>query len=52
MKRGNLYVLKAGAEFEMLGKKDFGEVLMATPAISQGMIVVRTQHRVWAVAGR
>jgi outer membrane protein assembly factor BamB len=47
---GNLYVVKAGAEFEILGKKDFGEVLMATPAISQSMMVVRTQHHVWAVA--
>jgi outer membrane protein assembly factor BamB len=46
---GNLFVLKAGAEFEIAGKKDFGEVLMATPAISQGMLVVRTQHHVWAI---
>jgi outer membrane protein assembly factor BamB len=48
---GNLYVLKAGTEFEILGKKDFSEVLMATPAISQGMMVVRTQHHVWGIAG-
>lgn len=46
---GNLFVVKAGEEFEIVGKKDFGEVLMATPAISQGMMVVRTQHRVWGI---
>lgn len=46
---GNLRVVKAGEEFEILEKKDFGEVLMATPAISQNMMVVRTQHNLWAV---
>jgi outer membrane protein assembly factor BamB len=47
---GNLFILKAGTEFEILSKKDFGEVLMATPAISQQMMVVRTQHHLWALA--
>jgi hypothetical protein len=26
-----------------------GEPLMATPAISGGMLLVRTQHRLWAI---
>jgi outer membrane protein assembly factor BamB len=45
---GSLYVVKAGPEFEILGKNSFNEVLMATPAIAQGMLLVRTQHHLWA----
>ena len=45
---GSLYVVKAGREFEILGKNSFSEVLMATPAIAQGMLFVRTQHHLWA----
>ena len=45
---GFLYVVKAGPEFEILGKNSFSEVLMATPAIAQGMLFVRTQHQLWA----
>jgi outer membrane protein assembly factor BamB len=45
---GSLYVVKAGREFEILGKNSLSEVLMATPAIAQGMLFVRTQHHLWA----
>ncbi len=48
---GTIYTLKAGSEFEILAKMAFDEVLMATPAISQRMVVVRTQHHVWGIAG-
>jgi hypothetical protein len=41
--------VKAGPEFEIVGKKSFDEVLMATPAISEGMMIVRTQLHVWAI---
>ena len=47
---GTLSVVKAGPEFDLINNHDFGEVLMATPAIAGGMMVVRTQHHVWAVA--
>jgi len=46
---GDVFVLKAGAHFELLGKNEMGEPLMATPAISGGMMLVRTQHRLWAI---
>jgi outer membrane protein assembly factor BamB len=48
---GAMYVVKAGPEFEILGKNLFNEVLMATPAIAQGMLLVRTQHHLWAEKG-
>lgn len=47
---GNLYVLKAGPEFEILGRTSFKEVVMATPAIAGGMMLIRTQHHLQALA--
>ena len=47
---GDLYIVKAGPEFEILGKNPFNEVLMATPAIAHGMMLVRTQHHLWATS--
>jgi outer membrane protein assembly factor BamB len=46
---GDIFVVKAGAHFELLQKNEMGEPLMATPAISGGMLLVRTQHHLWAI---
>ena len=46
---GDVFVVKAGPHFELLGKNEMGEPLMATPAVSGGMLLVRTQHRLWAI---
>lgn len=40
---GKISVLKAGAEWELLGVNDLGEEVHATPALSQGRIYVRTR---------
>ena len=47
---GDVVVVKAGPQFERLAVNPMGEAIMATPAISEGMIIVRTQHHVVAVA--
>lgn len=47
---GEVYVVKAGPKFEQLGKNQMGEVIMATPAISDGMIVVRGMQHVFGLA--
>jgi outer membrane protein assembly factor BamB len=47
---GDIFVVKAGPKFELAGKNAMGELLMATPAISSGMMLVRTQHHVFAIA--
>jgi outer membrane protein assembly factor BamB len=47
---GDIFVIKAGAEFELLAKNPMGEVCMATPAISEGMLLFRTQGHVVAVS--
>ena len=39
---GEVYVLRAGEAFELLATNDMDEVVMATPAISDGLLVVRT----------
>ena len=40
---GDVFVIKAGPAFEPLATNPVGEVLMATPAISSGMIFIRGQ---------
>jgi outer membrane protein assembly factor BamB len=39
---GTLYVFAAGPEYKELAVHDFGAPLMATPAISEGLLLVRT----------
>jgi outer membrane protein assembly factor BamB len=47
---GDVYVVRAGAKFELLSKNPMGEPLMATPAISDGTLFIRSQRHVYAVA--
>ncbi len=46
---GDLFVVKAGPKFELLGKNSVGQLLMATPAISGGIIFVRAQNDLFAI---
>ena len=46
---GEVFVLKAGAEFEVLAVNDMAETCMATPAISEGTLFFRTRHHVVAI---
>jgi outer membrane protein assembly factor BamB len=45
---GDVFVVKAGPKYEMLAKNPVGEVMMATPAISDGMLIVRTVSNLYA----
>ncbi|MDA2927134.1 PQQ-binding-like beta-propeller repeat protein [Acidobacteria bacterium AH-259-G07] len=47
---GDIYVIKAGPEFELLAVNSMGEICMATPAISEGTLFVRTQRHLVAIA--
>jgi hypothetical protein len=49
---GDIFVVKAGPHFELLQKNTMNEPLMATPAIAGGLLLVRTQHRLWAIGGK
>jgi outer membrane protein assembly factor BamB len=46
---GATYVVKAGAEFELLGKNPLGEVSLATPAIADGRLFIRTAAAVYCI---
>jgi outer membrane protein assembly factor BamB len=48
---GQVHVVKAGPAFEELATNPLGEVSMATPAVSQGVLFFRTQAHVVAVGG-
>jgi outer membrane protein assembly factor BamB len=47
---GDIFVVKAGPEFDLMATNPMGELIMATPAISSGTIFVRTQHHVFAIS--
>ncbi|MFL6231482.1 MAG: PQQ-binding-like beta-propeller repeat protein [Pyrinomonadaceae bacterium] len=46
---GDVYVVRAGAKFERLATNPMGEPLMATPAISDGMMFLRTVGNLYAI---
>ena len=48
---GTVYVVKAGPDFELLAENPMGEVTLATPAISEGVLFVRTRSHLVAVDG-
>ena len=46
---GEVFVVKAGPKYEFLGENKMGEVIMATPAISDGTLYVRTTGHLYAI---
>ena len=46
---GNVFVIEAGVEFKLLATNPVGEPLMATPAISDGVIFFRGARHLFAV---
>jgi len=46
---GEVYVLTAGPGLQQVAKNDMQEVIMATPAISDGLIVVRTLGHLYGI---
>jgi hypothetical protein len=46
---GDIFVVKAGAEFQLLSTNPMGERLMATPALSDGRMYVRGEKNLFAV---
>jgi outer membrane protein assembly factor BamB len=49
---GDVFVVKAGPAYELLARNPMGEVLMATPAISEGMLIVRGQSHLFGIKER
>ena len=46
---GDVYVVKAGREFELLATNPLGGITMASPAASEGVLYFRTSNRLIAV---
>lgn len=49
---GEVYVVKAGPKFELLATNQVGEALMASPALSDGLLILRAQKHVFAIDGK
>lgn len=49
---GDVFVVRAGREYALLATNSIGEVLMATPAISDGVVIVRGLRHVFAIGER
>lgn len=47
---GDIFVVKAGPEYELLATNSMDEVLLATPAIANGQMIIRTTGHLVAVA--
>ena len=47
---GDIFVVKAGSRFEIAGTNRIGQPLMATPAISEGLMFVRAQNDLFAIS--
>jgi outer membrane protein assembly factor BamB len=45
---GDVFVVKAGPKYELLSTNPVGEVMMATPAISDGIVIVRGVKHLFA----
>ena len=44
------YVIKAGEKFEQVSEDDLGEPSLASPAVIDGALFIRTDHHLWKVA--
>jgi len=49
---GDIFVARAGRQYEELAKNSMKEVIMSTPAISDGLMIVRTLGHVYGIGER
>jgi outer membrane protein assembly factor BamB len=49
---GDTYVIQAGPEFKVLGRNSLNEMTLATPAISDGSLILRTASRLYRITNR
>ena len=47
--QGETYIIRAGREFQILGQNTVDEVVMSTPAISDGLIAIRAKSHVYGI---
>jgi outer membrane protein assembly factor BamB len=49
---GDTFVMQAGPEFKVLGKNPLGEMALATPAIAQDSLIVRTASKLYRISNK
>jgi outer membrane protein assembly factor BamB len=49
---GDVIIIAAGREFRKIGSNSMGELVMATPALSDGVMYVRGQSTLFAIGSR
>ena len=47
---GDTYVIRAGSEFEVLGRNSLDEMTLATPAFARGSIFLRTASKLYRIS--
>ncbi len=46
---GDIFVIRAGAQYELLSAIEIGEPIMASPAIANGLLLIRSQSHLYAI---
>ncbi|HJT27905.1 MAG TPA: PQQ-binding-like beta-propeller repeat protein [Pyrinomonadaceae bacterium] len=49
---GDVFVVKAGKQYELLSRNIMGQPLMATPALADGMLIIRGENTLYALGER
>ena len=49
---GDVFVVKAGRQYELLSRNVMSQPLMATPALTEGMLIVRGENAIYALGER
>ena len=49
---GDVFVVKAGRQYELLSRNTMDQPLMATPALSNGLLIVRGENAIYAFGER
>jgi len=47
---GDVYIIKAGPDYQVLGRNSLDEISLATPAISEGIMIFRTKDNLVAIS--
>jgi hypothetical protein len=45
-----VYVLKAGPQYELIAKNSVDEAILATPALTGDMLIIRGEKHLFAIA--
>ena len=46
---GDMAVLRAGKELEVIGEYNMGAAVYSTPVVSDGVMYILTRNRLWAI---